>query len=237
MAARIAVMTSRLVGSLCFAPAIRSSADCGSSIDWLMTCAQPSLMTRLSWLEWLGWGGLCCLVLYSSGEEKMLEPFGSGRGRRGCRAAVAAVAETVVDEGWEGRGSLPTLEAVREIGVGVGLLAWLQSKGFVRVQERVWGCIRGGGGRALGVVWGSASISESESPSSPQGTVLTLESAAHCPIWAERTGVGDHVSGFELLGSEGPPEVGVLPDIFWREMGTLGVVTKYFWRGAMDIST
>jgi len=32
--------------------------------------------------------------------------------------------------------------------------------------------------------------------------------------------VGDQVSGFELSGSEGPPEVGVLSDIFWQEVGT-----------------
>ena len=67
------------------------------------------------------------------------------------------------------------------------------------------------------MVWGSVSISESESPSSPQGAFGTFESASHCPIWAGRTGVGDHVSGFELSGSEGPPGFGVLPDISWRE--------------------
>ena len=70
------------------------------------------------------------------------------------------------------------------------------------------------------MVWGSASISESELPSGPQGARGTFESASHYPIWAGRTGVSDHVSGFELSGSEGPPEVGVLPDISWREVGT-----------------
>jgi len=65
---------------------------------------------------------------------------------------VAAAAETVVDEGREGRLFLPIREAVLEIGVGVGPLAWLQSRGFVRVRERVWGCIGGGGVGALGVV-------------------------------------------------------------------------------------
>jgi len=48
MAARMAVMTSRLVGSQVFAPVIRSSADWGSSIDWLITCTHPSVMM------WLG---------------------------------------------------------------------------------------------------------------------------------------------------------------------------------------
>jgi len=83
------------------------------------------------------------------------------------------------------------------------------------VRKAVGTCIGGGEGRAFGVVWGSASISESESASSPQGAVLTLESAAHCPIWAGQTGVGDHIGGFELSGSEGPPKVGVLPDVSW----------------------
>jgi len=32
--------------------------------------------------------------------------------------------------------------------------------------------------------------------------------------------VGDHVNGFEFSGPEGPPKVGVLPDIFGREVGT-----------------
>jgi len=63
MAARIAVMISRLVGSLVFAPAIRSSADCGSSMDWLITCAQPSVIMWFGWLCGYGRGGLCCLLL------------------------------------------------------------------------------------------------------------------------------------------------------------------------------
>jgi len=234
MAARMAVMTSRLVGSLVFAPAIRSSAHWGSSIDWLITCAHPSVMIWLGWLVGRGRGGLC---MYSCREGKMLEPCGPDGGRGGCccsrvvalaaysagvgrpleRAAVVAMAETVVDEGREGRLFLPTRDAVLVMGVGVGLLAWLRSRGFVRVREVVWTCIGGGGERAFGVVWGSVSISESGSPSSPQNARGTFESASHCPIWAGRTGVGDHVSGFELSGSEGPPGFGVLPDISWRE--------------------
>jgi len=95
----------------------------------------------------------------------------------------------------------------------VGLLAWLRSKGFSRVREAVWTCIGGGGGRALGVVWGSASISESDSLSSPQDACETFESAAHSPGGAGRIGVGDHVTGFELSGSKGLPAVVWLPDI------------------------
>jgi len=49
MAARIAVMMSRLVGSWCLAPSIRFSTNSGSSMHWLITCAQPSVMM------WLGW--------------------------------------------------------------------------------------------------------------------------------------------------------------------------------------
>ena len=86
--------------------------------------------------------------------------------------------------------------------------------------EAVGTCIGGGGGQALAVVWSCISISESEAPSSPHGACRMFESAAHCPIWAGRTDVDDHVSGFELSGSERPPEVGVLPAIFWREVGT-----------------
>jgi len=85
----------------------------------------------------------------------------------------------------------------------------------VRVQDRVSGYIGGGRGQVLGVVWGSVSISESELPSSPQGAHGTFESASYCPIWAGLTGLGDHVSGSELSGSERLPEVGVLPDISW----------------------
>jgi len=84
------------------------------------------------------------------------------------RAAVAAAAETLVEEWQEGRLFLPIRDAVLKMGVGVGLLAWLWSRRLMRVWERVWSCIGEGGGRALGVVWGSASISESESPLSPQ---------------------------------------------------------------------
>jgi len=51
MAARMAVIMSWLVGSLSLAPAIRSSADCGSSIDWLIPCGHRSLMMWSGWLE------------------------------------------------------------------------------------------------------------------------------------------------------------------------------------------
>ena len=46
-----------------------------------------------------------------------------------------------------------------------------------------------------------------------------MESAAHCPIWAGRTGVGDHVSGLELMRSGELPRSCGLPDIVWREVG------------------
>jgi len=84
----------------------------------------------------------------------------------GNRAPTAAPASagTFVDEGREERPVLPIRDAVLEVGTGIGLLAWLRSRGLVRVRDRVWGCVGGGGGRrALVVVWGSASISESES--------------------------------------------------------------------------
>jgi len=172
----------------------------------------------------------------------MLEPRGPGGERGGwcgCRAAAAAaaVAGTLVDDGREGQFFFPTRDAILEMGAGVGLLAWLRSSGLVMVREAVGTCIGGGGGRALGVVWGSASISESDSPSSHQDACGTFVSAAHSPGGAGRIGVGDHVNGFEFVGSEGPPEVGVLPDISWREVGTEVFVTKYFWREATDILT
>ena len=187
--------------------------------------------------------------MYSCKEGKILEPCGPGRGRGGCccsradalaaylagvgrpleRAAVVATAETVVDEGREGRLFLPTRDAVLAMGAGVGLLAWLRSSGFVRVREAVWTCIGGGGEQAFGVVWGSVSISESESPSSPQGARETFESASYCPIWAGRTGVGDHVSDFELSGSEGPPELGVLPDISWGESWAFWLLRGHYY--------
>jgi len=94
MAARIAVMMSRLLGSLVIAPAITSSADCRSSIALLLTCAQPSVII------WLGWPGrLWRLAAYSAGDGKMLEPCGPGGGRRGGRAAVPAAAETLLQDG------------------------------------------------------------------------------------------------------------------------------------------
>ena len=238
MAARITVITSRLVGSLVVAPSIRLSADCGSSIEWLITCAHPSVMIWFGWLLGCGRGGLC---MYSCKEGKLLVPGGrggcccsradtlaaysAGVGRPLERAAeaAAAAAGTLVDDGRGGRFFFPTRDAVREMGAGVGLLAWLRSSGFVRVREAVGTCIWGGGGRALGVMWGSASISESESPSfsSPQSAGGTFLSAPHSPIWGGRTGVGDHVSGLELMGSGELPRSCGLPDIFWREAGTL----------------
>ena len=55
----------------------------------------------------------------------MLEPWGLGGGRGSCRAAVAAAAETLVEDGREGRFFCPIQDTVREMGAGVGLLAWL----------------------------------------------------------------------------------------------------------------
>ena len=71
-------------------------------------------------------------------------------------------------------------------------------------------------------MWGSASISESESPSfsSPHTADRMFVSAPHSLIWAGQTGVGDHVSGLELMGSGELPQSCGLPDIFWREVGT-----------------
>ena len=119
MAARITVITSRLVGSLVVAPSIRLSTDCGSSIEWLITCAHPSVMMWLGWLEGRGRGGL---LIYSSKEGKVPE---AGGGRGACRAAeaAAAAAGTLVDDGREGRFFFPTQDAVLDIGAGVRLLA------------------------------------------------------------------------------------------------------------------
>jgi len=97
MATRIAVMMSRLVGYLVVALAIRSPTDCGSSIDCLITCAQPSVMM---WLDWPG--KLWHLTAYCAGDGKMLEPCRPSGGSRGEKAAVAATAETVVEDGREG---------------------------------------------------------------------------------------------------------------------------------------
>ena len=52
---------------------------------------------------------------------------------------MAGAAETLVEERWEGWVFLPIWDVVLEIGAGVRLLAWLWSKRFVRVWERVWG--------------------------------------------------------------------------------------------------
>ena len=71
------------------------------------------------------------------------------------------------------------------------------------MRDRIWGCVGGGGGgRGLGMVWGSASISESESIScsSPYSLGRIFWSAPHCPIWAGRTHLSDHISGFDLMG-------------------------------------
>ena len=58
---------------------------------------------------------------------------------------MAAAVETVVDKGRKGQLFLAILEAVLGMGAGVGLLAWLQSRGFVRVQEAIGTCIGCGG--------------------------------------------------------------------------------------------
>ena len=221
------------------APSIRFSADSGSSIDWWMTCAHPSVMMWLGWFRGLGQGGLWCLARYSSGEGKILEPCGPGQGRRGCRAAViaAAAAGILVDDWREGRFFFPTWDVVLEMGVEVGLLAWLWSRGLLRVWEAVGTCIEGGGGWALGVVWACVSISESVSPSCLHGACGTFESAAYCPIWAGRTGVGDYVSGFELLRSGELPRSCGLPDVPARFVSTQVFSQRVPWGGAIDIST
>jgi len=223
IAARITVIMSRLVGSLVVAPSVRLFADCRSSIKWLIICTYSSVMMWLGWLEGRGRGGLCCLLMYSSREGKVLEPCGPGGGRGACRAAeaAAAAAGTLVDDGQEGRFFFPTRDAVREMGAGVGLLVWLRSRGLFRVREVVGTCIEGGGGRALGVVWGCVSISESKSPSRPQDVCGTFASAAHSPGGAGRIGVGDHVKGFELMGSGEFLRSCGLPGIFWQVVGTL----------------
>jgi len=128
-----------------------------------------------------------------------------------------------VDQGQEGRPFLPIRDTVVEVGTGVGLLAWLRFRGLVKVQDRVWGCVGGDGGRrASEVVWGSVSISESDSISfsSPQSLGRTFWSAPHWPIWAGRTGVSDHVSCLELMGSGELPQSCGLPDIPARFVGT-----------------
>jgi len=195
----------------------------GSGFVTLITCAHPSVIIWLGWLEWRGRGGLCCLLMYSSKEGKMLELCGPGGGKGACRAAeaAAAAAGTLVDDGWEGQFFFPTRDAVREIGAGVGLLAWLRSSEFVRAREAVGACVGVGGGRPLGVVWGSVSISESESVSfsSPHSLSRTFWSAPYCPIWAGRNGVADHVSGFELIGSGELLRSCGLPDIPARNLG------------------
>jgi len=90
----MAAITSQLVASLVVAPAIRSSADCGLLIDWLITCAQPSVMI------WLGWPGrLWRLAAYSAGDGKILQPWGPSRGNKEGRTVAAAAAEIVVDDG------------------------------------------------------------------------------------------------------------------------------------------
>ena len=50
---------------------------------------------------------------------------------------MAAAVESEVGERREGQLFLPILEAVLEIGAEVGLLAWVRSRGFDRVWDRV----------------------------------------------------------------------------------------------------
>jgi len=73
------------------------------------------------------------------------------------------------------------------------------------------------------VVWGSASISESEMSSNPQDACGTFELAPYWPIWAGQAGVGMHVTGTELSGSGAPPGVGWLPDILLARLGCAGI--------------
>ena len=100
----------------------------------------------------------------------------------------------------------------------------------MKLREVVGTAIGGGGGRALGVVWGWASISESESFSRPPQVCLHApwSSGAHSPGGAGRIGVGDHVNGFELMGSGELPWSCGLPDIFLARKWVFGIVTKYF---------
>jgi len=74
----------------------------------------------------------------------MLEPCGPGGGSREGRTTVAATADRVVDDGREGQFFFPIRDAMNEMGAGLGLLAWLRSRGLVRVWEAVWTCIGGG---------------------------------------------------------------------------------------------
>ena len=85
----------------------------------------------------------------------------------------------------------------------------------------------------MGVVSGSASISESKcvSFSSPHSLGGTFWSAPHCPIWAGQTGVGDHVSGLELMGSGELPRSCGLPDIPARDLGTQIFLRRVLWAG------
>jgi len=81
--------------------------------------------------------------------------YSDGKGiLSGNRAATAAsaAAGTFMDEGQQRRPFLPIRDAVLDVGTGVGLLAWLQSRGLVRVWNRVWGCIEVGEWQALAVV-------------------------------------------------------------------------------------
>jgi len=178
-------------------------------------------------IMWLGWLGCCCCWVAALAAAEYSVGEGILSGKSAATAAPPAAAR-LVDEGRSGRFFLPIRDAVLDVGTGVGLLAWLRSKGFVRVREAFWTCIGGGGGRALGVVWGSASISESDSLSSPQDACGMFESAAHSPGSAGRIGVGDHVTGFELSGSEGPPAVVWLPDISLAQSGCSGCYHQVF---------
>ena len=192
----------------------------------------------MKWLGRLVGGGRGGLCTYSCKEGKLLEPCGLGRGRDGSSATVAAAAaaSTLVEEGRDGQVFLAILDTALEMGTGVGLLAWLRSWGSVRVREAVGTCIGGGRGRAFGMLWDFTSISESESSSSPHNACGMFDSAAHCPIWAGRTGVGDHVSGFEPMGSGELPRSCELPDILARFLGTQVFSQLVSWSKATMIS-
>ena len=188
---------------------------------------------------WFGWLEACCSWAAALAAAEYSVGEGILSGKRAATAAPPAAAR-LVDEGRDGQFFLPIRDPVLDVGTGVGLLAWLRSRGLVRVRDRVWDCIGGGAGRrALGVVWGSDSISESESPSfsNPHNAGGTFLSAPHSLIWAGRTGVGDHVSGFELMGSRELPRSCGLPDIPARFVGTQVFSQRVSCSRATDIST
>jgi len=190
----------------------------------------------MMWLGLLGCSYFWVVVLaateYSDWE-------GSQSGNWAATAALAAVG-TFIDERWEGRPFLPIQDAVFRVGTGIGLVTWLQSRGLVRVRDRVCGCVGGGGGEwDLGVVLGLAPISESVSTSfsSPYSLGRMFWSAPQCPIWAGRTSIGDHVSGLKLMGSGELSGSCGLPDIPARIVGTQVFSLGVPWGRATDIST